>query len=50
MRNKGKIGLVMLGALGTIAYQQIKNGNAKHLIEKYKNKELDMVSKLEDMM
>ena len=50
MKTKGKVALILAGIGGTIAYQQIKNGNAKKMIENMRNKEIDAVKKLEDMM
>lgn len=42
--------LVLTTGMGILLYTQIKNGNMKKLIEKCKNTELKVVSKLENMM
>ena len=44
------IGLIAIGAMSTIMYQQIKNGNMKKLIKEMDKMKLDMVDDLEDMM
>ncbi len=41
---------MIVGALGVITYQQIKNGNMQKFVNKVKNKEIKMLDKMEDMM
>jgi len=41
---------MLAGVGGTLLYQQIKNGNVKRMISSMKNKEIDAVEKLENMM
>ena len=50
MKMNSPITYMLLGALGVITYQQIKNGNMQKYVNKMKNKEVKMLDDLEDMM
>lgn len=50
MKMNSPITYMLLGALGVITYQQIKNGNMQKFVKNVKNKELKMLDEMEDMM
>lgn len=54
MEIKRSMALIMMGIGGTLLYQQIRNGNAKHMIKDLENSMMkmkkDVCDDLEDMM
>ena len=50
MNLKKSMTLVGMGVLGTLMYQNIKNGNLKRMVSRMKNKEMSVIKDLEDMM
>lgn len=50
MNLKKSMSLISMGVLGTLMYQNIKNGNLKKMVSRMKNKEISMIKDLEDMM
>ena len=50
MEMKKSMALVAMGVGGTLLYQQVKNGNAKKLLNDVKKKAMKTYNDLEDMM
>ena len=50
MKVKSSMALIGAGVAGTILYQQMKNGNIKHMMSKMNKAKIKAIDDLEEMM
>ena len=50
MKMKSSMALIGAGVAGTFLYQQMKNGNIKHMMSKMNKSKIKAVDDLEEMM
>lgn len=50
MKIKNSMYLIGLGVMGTVLYQQIKNGNLRKVVRKMNSSKTKMLEDLEDML
>ena len=50
MKAKTGMALVGMGVVGTLLYQQMKNGNFKHMVSKMNKAKIKAIDDLEEMM
>ena len=50
MKMKSSMALIGTGVMGTLLYQQMKNGNFKHMVSKMNKAKIKAIDDLEEMM